>query len=134
MTEQEKLEIMKEANNALKDSYSPYSKFAVGAAIKMKDGTVIHGANIENAAYGLCICAERVAMFQMHMKGYKGSDVVAMAVTGNTKAPISPCGSCRQVMSELLTLDTTILLTNTNLDLKETDVKTLLPYSFEDFE
>lgn len=134
MNQEEKLSIMQAANEAKLSTYSPYSKFAVGAAIKVKDGTIIKGANIENAAYGLCICAERVAMFSMHMQGYKGSDVVGMAVTGNTEGPISPCGSCRQVMVELLTLDTPILLTNDKLALKETTVKELLPYSFEDFE
>lgn len=123
-----------EAVNALESSYSPYSNYAVGAAILLKDGKVVKGANIENAAYGLCMCAERVAMFRMHMEGYNKADVVAMAVASRSKAPVSPCGSCRQVMAELLDKDTPIILTNDKLEIKETTVCQLLPYSFTNLE
>lgn len=113
-------------------SYSPYSKFAVGAAILTKDGKVFHGANIENAAYGLCLCAERNAIFHAMLNGYKKDDFVSMAVVANTEAPVSPCGSCRQVMSELVPAQTPIILANLHGAVKEVTVAELLPYSFDD--
>ena len=95
-------ELILKAKEAREASYSPYSKFKVGAAILMKDGTYILGCNVENSSYGLSICAERNALFQMVARGYKKTDAVAMCIIGQTDTPISPCGACRQVMEELL--------------------------------
>ena len=112
------------------NAYTPYSKFTVAASIMLKDATYITGCNLENSSYGLCICAERNALFQMISKGYTKEDVVAFCVVGQTDEPISPCGACRQVMEELLKKDTPVVLTNLERKVKLTNVAELLPYSF----
>ncbi|MGI6360009.1 MAG: cytidine deaminase [Acholeplasmatales bacterium] len=127
-------ELIKHAIDAMQNAYIPYSKFAVGAAILLKDGTVIKGANIENASFGLTNCAERSALFSLYSRGYKKEDIVAMAIAGNTERPISPCGACRQVINELVPKNTPIYLTNLQGDLKKTTIKELLPYSFDEVE
>lgn len=128
-------ELVQKAIEGMNKSYSPYSKFKVGAALLMKDGKYITGCNIENAAYGVCMCGERSTMFTAHNLGYNlKTDVVAMCVVGNTENPISPCGSCRQVMSELLASDLVVTLANTKGDTKEVTVRELLPYSFDKIE
>lgn len=124
------IKMIDEAIEGRKNSYSPYSKFKVGAAILLKDGNIIRGCNIENASYGLANCAERTAMFKMISEGYKKDDVILMAVVGQTNGPISPCGACRQVMCELLGLDTLVILANLNYEYKEYLVKDLMPYAF----
>ena len=115
-------------------SYSPYSKFKVGASILLKDGNYIMGCNVENISYGLTICAERNALFQLVSSGYTKEDVVAFCVVGDTAKPISPCGACRQVMAELLDMNVKVVLANVNHDYLETTVKDLLPYCFEEIE
>ncbi|MDD4000082.1 MAG: cytidine deaminase, partial [Bacilli bacterium] len=87
---------------AYQRAYTPYSHFNVGAVLLMNDGNMITGSNIENASYGLSNCAERSALFSAYSQGYKKEDIIRMMVIGGTKGPISPCGACRQVMSELI--------------------------------
>ncbi len=116
------------------NSYSPYSKFKVGAAALLKDGTIIRGCNIENISYGLSCCAERNTIFSLICQGYKCEDIVAFAVVGDTKEPISPCGACRQVMAEFFKKDMPIILANLNKDIKVTNIVELLPYGFEEIE
>ena len=111
-------------------SYSPYSKFKVGAALLCKDGKVFQGANVENASYPLCMCAERNALYNAMMNGYKKSDFVALAIVADTDEPCSPCGACRQVISELFPKESKIYLANLKGDLKETNIEELLPFSF----
>lgn len=130
-----KLEIDKLIDKALKareNAYTPYSKFKVGTAILLKDNTYILGCNVENASYGLSNCAERTAMFKMISEGYRREDVVAMAIVGQSERPISPCGACRQVMTELLPEDCPVILANLNKDYREYKVCELLPYSFNE--
>src|SRR5690625_3992406 len=81
------------------NAYVPYSNIDVGVADYTSDGNIYKGCNIENVSFGLTICAERTALFQ----AYSANDrhIKKMAVVGNTEKPISPCGSCRQVMHEL---------------------------------
>ena len=79
-------------------AYAPYSKFAVGAALLTRDGRVVHGCNIENASFGLSICAERNAVWKALSEGE--SDFVAVAVTAGRAGGASPCGACRQVLHE----------------------------------
>ena len=122
--------LMSAAVSAMKNAYVPYSKFQVGAALLLKDGTIITGCNIENASYGLCNCAERTALFKAYSEGVVKDDIVAMSIAGATDTPISPCGACRQVMAELLNSDTPVYLTNLKGDVKKMTVKELLPYSF----
>ena len=126
--------ILNKAIEAMKLSYSPYSKFKVGAAIKLKNGKYIMGANVENVSYSLSMCAERVAIYKMISEGYNKDDIIEMAVVADTKAPIAPCGACRQVMLELLNKDTKIILSNLNNDVKEVTVGDLIPYGFEELE
>jgi cytidine deaminase len=95
------------ARAAARLAYAPYSRFAVGAAVLLADGTVVTGANVENASYGLSLCAETVALATTASQGRLG-EVVAIAVTGGRKGPdgpegsavVSPCGRCRQVINE----------------------------------
>lgn len=90
--------LMREAERARKRAYAPYSDFPVGAALLTGDGTVVHGCNVENASYGLTVCAERNAVFQAVARGLK--DFVAIAVTAREGKGAPPCGSCRQVLHE----------------------------------
>lgn len=125
------MENIKQAKAAIKNTYSPYSKFAVGAALKLKNGTYILGANIENASYGLSNCAERSALFSAYSQGVKRDDIESITVIGNTKRPISPCGACRQVMYELMPSDAKVYLTNNEEEVKEMTLAELLPYGFD---
>ena len=90
--------LMAEAERARARAYAPYSKFAVGAALLTRDGRVVHGCNIENASFGLSICAERNAVWKALSEGE--SDFVAVAVTAGRAGGASPCGACRQVLHE----------------------------------
>lgn len=122
---------LKEALKARERAYVPYSQFKVGAAIRLKDGTFVLGANIENSSYGLTCCAERNALFSLISQGYNKDDIESITVTGDTKGPISPCGACRQVMKELVPKDAKIFLTNLKGDVHETKVDELLPFGFD---
>ncbi|MDY6094380.1 MAG: cytidine deaminase [Candidatus Enteromonas sp.] len=122
--------LMNEAIRAREKSYSPYSEFAVGAALLCKDGRIYHGANIENASYSLCMCAERNAVYHALCDGRKKEDFIALAVVADTIRPVSPCGACRQVLSELLPEDAPIYLGNLDGDIEETTVEDLLPGAF----
>lgn len=126
--------LIQASRDAMKNSYSPYSNFKVGAALLLKDGTIIQGANVENASYGLCNCAERTALFTAYASGVRKDDIVGFAVCAYTAKPVSPCGACRQVMNELLNKDVVVYLTNDKGDVKEMTVSELLPYSFDEVE
>lgn len=126
-----KKELMKQALKATKFAYTPYSKFKVGAAILTKNNKVYLGANIENVAYSTVLCAERVAISHAHMSGVKKNDIVAMAIIADLPIPVSPCGECRQVMSEMLNANTKIYLGNYKGKIKETTVAELLPHGFD---
>ncbi|WP_129408660.1 cytidine deaminase [Marinitoga lauensis] len=126
-TNQEKFELLyKKAKEALNNSYSPYSKFKVGAALITKSGKIYTGTNVENASYGLSMCAERIAIFKAVSEGEK--DFEALVVIGDTDEPISPCGACRQVIAEFGVDE--VILTNLKKDLKIMSVEELLPYGF----
>ena len=86
------------ARAASANAHCPYSRFAVGAAVRAADGRVFVGCNVENASFGLTICAERNAIFQAIAAGAR--EVVAVAVYTPTRRPVSPCGACRQVIAE----------------------------------
>ena len=88
----------KGARTAAKSSYSPYSKFRVGAAVLAGSGKIYIGCNVENASYGLCNCAERTAIFTAAAAGERA--VSAVAVYTPTPTPTAPCGACRQVINE----------------------------------
>ena len=122
--------LLEQAKLARGNSYSPYSHFAVGAALLCLDGAVYLGANIENASYPLCLCAERNAIYNAMNHGRKKGEFVAMALIADTDGPCSPCGACRQVISELLLEDTPILMANLKGDRQLTTPKELLPFAF----
>ena len=111
-------------------SYSPYSKFKVGAALLCKDGKVFQGANIENSSYPLCMCAERNALYHALMNGYTKNDFVALAIVADTPEVCTPCGACRQVISELFPKDGVIVLANLKGAYQETNIEELLPFAF----
>ena len=119
------------ARSARQRAYAPYSRFLVGAALLTRDGRQFSGCNVENASYGLCNCAERTALFSAIAAGCQPGDFVAMAVVGDTPGPISPCGACRQVMSELCDDAMPVLMGNLHGDLQQTTVAALLPGSFK---
>lgn len=119
-------ELFEAAVKARQNAYAPYSHFAVGAAVRAKDGRIFTGCNIENASYGLCNCAERCAIFAAVKEGVR--EFSALCVTADTPEPVSPCGACRQVMAEFAIPK--VYLTNLKGDCKETTVAELLPYSF----
>lgn len=121
-------QLIEEAKKAREKAYTPYSKFGVGAALLTKDGKVYHGCNIENAAFSMCNCAERSAMFNAFSEGDR--DFTMLAVIADTARPCSPCGACRQVMSELCPSDMKVVLTNLKGDIFETTVGELLPDAF----
>ncbi|GLI84328.1 cytidine deaminase [Rossellomorea marisflavi] len=117
-----------EAKAARELAYVPYSRFQVGAALLTKDGKIYRGCNIENAAYSMCNCAERTALFKAYSEGDK--DFSMLAVVADTKRPVPPCGACRQVISELCPKDMRVVLTNLNGDVQELTVAELLPGAF----
>ena len=119
------------ARQARERAYAPYSHFHVGAAVLTRDGRRFAGCNVENAAYGLCNCAERTALFSAIAAGCRPGDFVALAVIADTPQPVSPCGACRQVMSELCDDAMPVLLANLHGDTQTTSVAALLPGSFK---
>jgi len=120
---------IKKANKLLCRAYVPYSKFPVSAIVIDQDGNEYEGVNVENAAYGLCLCAERNAITSGVTKNLKS--IKTIYITGNTNEPISPCGSCRQVIAEFSTKDTKIILGSSKTDeYKEMDLDALIPYYF----
>ncbi|KAB2493553.1 cytidine deaminase [Priestia filamentosa] len=124
----DKIALMEEAKKARELAYAPYSKFKVGAALLTENGDVYKGCNIENAAYSLCNCAERTALFKAYSDGNK--QYTALAVVADTDRPVSPCGACRQVISELCPSDMKVYLTNLKGDVAEMTVSELLPGAF----
>ncbi|HEC92872.1 MAG TPA: cytidine deaminase [Candidatus Atribacteria bacterium] len=119
--------LFKEAEKARKKAYTPYSKFKVGAAVLTTDGKIFTGCNIENASFGLTVCAERVAILKAISEGsYKFE---AMAIIGDTERPCSPCGACRQVISEFGE-DIKIAMSNLKGDVKIKKISELLPEAF----
>lgn len=111
---------------ARKRAYAPYSHFAVGAAVRCADGRCYSGCNVENASYGLCCCGERNAIFTAVGAGQR--QLEALCVVADTSAPVSPCGACRQVMSEFKIQ--TVILGNLAGDIKICTPEELLPYGF----
>lgn len=124
--------LIERAKEARKLSYSPYSHFPVGAALLTKDGKVYLGANIENASYPLCMCAERNVIYQSYLDGVRKDDIVAIAIVADTPNPCSPCGACRQVISELLRTDADIIMTNLKDETTVVKVKDILPFAFSE--
>lgn len=128
MTNEEAIRLAKEAR---KNHYTPYSHFAVGAVVITKDGKHFFGANIENASYPLCMCAERNALYHAYNNGYHKEDFAILALVADTSDVCSPCGACRQVISELFPRNGKIIMGNMQGKIKETTVDELLPFAFD---
>lgn len=125
-------ELVLKAQEAMNNSYSPYSEFKVGAALLTENGKVYTGCNIENVAFGPSICAERVAFFKAISEGEK--NFLKIAVVGGKNGIISsatpPCGVCRQVMREFCSDNFEILIVRENNEYDKVLLKDLLPLSF----
>lgn len=128
MTELEIQKLMDCAIKARENAYSPYSHFAVGAALLCEDGTLFEGCNIENASYGLTNCAERTAIFKAVSEGH--IKFKALAVVADTDGPCAPCGACRQVMAEFKI--PLIIMGNLMGNIKIVTIEELLPFSFSE--
>lgn len=122
-------ELIEEAFKAMENSYAPYSNYHVGAAVLTKDGKVFWGVNIENASFGATNCGERSAIFAAYSNGYRKDTIEALAIVSDGDRIAAPCGICRQVLSELITGDTPIYLSNRK-DEMDTCMNELLPYQF----
>jgi cytidine deaminase len=126
ITTQQKDELIKRALEARGKAYAPYSNYAVGAALLTRSGQIFHGVNVENAAYPMTICAERAAVSTAVSEGELTYTAIAIA----TENGGSPCGACRQVLSEF-GLETLVLLVNGDGEVKlETTIGALLPKAF----
>ena len=126
MKEKEIQKLINRAIVARETSYSPYSHFGVGAALLCDDDTVYEGCNIENASYGLTNCAERTVIFKAVSEGHKRFK--ALAVVADTEGPCSPCGACRQVISEFEI--PRIIMANLKGDYTVVELDELLPFRF----
>ena len=130
MTELEIQKLMDCAIKARKNAYSPYSHFAVGAALLCEDGTLYEGCNIENVSYGLTNCAERTAIFKAVSEGH--IKFKALAVVADTEGPCAPCGACRQVMAEFKI--PLIIMGNLMGNIKMVTIEEVLPFSFSEYD
>jgi len=125
ISNKQKQELLQAACAIREKAYAPYSNYKVGAAILTENGRVFTGVNVENASYGLCNCAERTAVFKMVTEGIQKLYAVAVC----TENGGSPCGACRQVLTEFGG-DVPVLLTDTDGNMRETTLYTLLPDHF----
>jgi cytidine deaminase len=119
------------ARAAMDGAYAPYSNFRVGAALRFADGGVVTGCNVENASYGLSLCAETVAVAQALAMGRRGG-LLAVAVVASGPDVVTPCGRCRQVLHELADLGGTDPLIRCcgPDDLRDVRLSALLPHAF----
>jgi len=127
LNEEAKKSLIQEALQVRENAYAPYSTYKVGAALRTKKGNIYTGANVENAAYSVTMCAERAAVFSAIAAGEREFDALVVA----TRNGGTPCGSCRQVLSEY-GLDIQVLIVDETGDIKqETSVRDLLPSAFQ---
>jgi cytidine deaminase len=109
-------------------AHAPYSNFAVGAALETADGQIVTGCNIENATYGLTLCAERVAMFKALSEGHR--TFARIVIAADTAEPTSPCGACRQILWEFGG-DLEVILGNLTGETARYRLRALLPHPFD---
>lgn len=124
-----KLDALMDAASAVREhAHADYSGFKVGAALETADGTIITGCNIENATYGLTVCAERVAMFKALSEGHR--EFRRMVVVAPPEAPTPPCGACRQILWEFAG-DLEVVLANAKGETARHRMSELLPQPFD---
>jgi len=121
--------LKKEAESAQKNAYAPYSEFKVGAALLSENGNIYSGCNVENASYGLTVCAERNAIFNMVRNG--DSEIKKIVIVGDTEEYISPCGACRQVIAEFSEAMAEVYMFNRDGGYKKISVDEMIPYVFK---
>ena len=122
------LALLADAHKAKENAYCRYSNFQVGAAILANDGNIIKGCNVENASYGLTMCAERTALFKATSEGYKPGDFEAIAIAASAD-DFSPCGACRQVINEFG--DDMVVIFEFGGETIITTLTGILPYNFK---
>lgn len=121
--------MLEKAFAVMENAYAPYSNYHVGSCVKTRDGNYFIGANMENASYGATTCGERNALFSAYSHGYRKEDIEAIAIVTDGDLLAGPCGICRQVLSEMLELETPIYLSNKKEE-KTTNINELLPFMF----
>ena len=121
-------ELVKAARQARRHARADYSGFRVGAALETADGTIVTGCNVENASYGLTLCAERVAMFKAVSEGHK--KFRRIVVVADTAEPTPPCGPCRQILWEFAG-DIEVVMANLRRETARLRMKELLPLPFD---
>jgi cytidine deaminase len=127
ITDEKVKELIGAAKNAARNAYMPYSRFPVGAAVLSEGGSVFTGCNVENASYGLTVCAERNAVFHMVAEGERR--IRAVAIFTPTLQPAAPCGACRQVLNEFGP-DALVVSACDGPDVLKKNLAQLLPDSF----
>jgi cytidine deaminase len=123
------VELIERAKVARLAAHAPYSNFGVGAALLSADGRVFTGCNIENSAYGLSMCAERVAIFKAVSEG--ANEFTKVAVVTDSESLTPPCGCCRQMIWEFASATTEVILANLTGDVRSFEIKELLPEAFD---
>ena len=122
--------LVKEAFEAMKSAYAPYSNYHVGACVLCKDGRTFRGVNIENASYGATNCAERSAVFAAYSYGYRKNEIEAIAIVSDGARIGTPCGICRQVLEEFCDSDGFEVILARPGEVKTWLLKELLPLAF----
>ena len=122
--------LIEAARAAREGAYAPYSRFQVGAALRFADGAIVTGCNVENASYGLSLCAETLAVARAMGEGRRGG-LLAVAISAGSE-PTAPCGRCRQVLHELASLGDTdpLVISAGDVAVRETRLSALLPGAF----
>ena len=120
--------LIQAARAARENAHAPYSNFRVGAALRAKSGQIYTGCNVENATYGLTVCAERVAIFKAISEGERGFDAIAVVTDTETLTP--PCGACRQLIWEFCG-DAEVVLANLKGKSETTRMSALFPHPFD---
>ena len=126
----EDAELVAAARAVRAHAWAPFSSFAVGAALRLRDGRLVTGCNVENATYGLTICAERVAVFKAISEGVRPDQFAAVAVVADTQEPTPPCGACRQILWEFCG-DVPVVLATPEAVTAVHRLRDLLPYPFD---
>ncbi|HZS41989.1 MAG TPA: cytidine deaminase [Polyangia bacterium] len=121
-------ELVAAARAARDKAYAPYSRYAVGAAVRGANGRIYTGANVENASYGLALCAERNAVMAAVLDG--AAPLAGVAVVTSTSPPAAPCGMCRQTLAEFAPDEMPVALANTQGEHSNTTLGEILPRAF----
>ena len=123
-------ELLEEARQAAQHSYSPYSGFRVGAALRLANGAIVTGTNVENVSYGLTLCAERSALVQAVSRFGPAIRIEAVAVANLNHAASPPCGACRQVLAEFILPDAPVIFPTAG-GVSTMPFRELLPLAFD---